>query len=314
MREILRRHDVDLIHVHNHMFDMALSGARLARQLGLPLVVTIHTIIKHSSSVLDFFLRSADRMLLKPLVIDRAEAVICPDENVRQYLAERFGRRDGFLVPYGIALASPSAEEVEQVRARYGLAGKRVIVSLGHMHAIRNRLDLIRALPSILLSVPQAVLVVVGAVADQAPVSLAQSLGLGDSVVFTGSQPHRLVPAFLALADLEAHWLNQDSPSRTSLGVASMEAMSAGKVVLAAANVNTFGPGVLESGRNVVIVEPGDPDRLARTIVDLLRDDGQRRRIGVEAAMTVAENFSWPRVAERTLDVYAAAARARSKR
>ncbi|MDQ3817297.1 MAG: glycosyltransferase [Acidobacteriota bacterium] len=116
------------------------------------------------------------------------------------------------------------------------------------LHEIRNRKDLIEALPGVLKKFPDTLLLVVGTVADQSPVQAARRLGISESVIFTGAVPHKEIPALLDLADIEAHWLTQDSPEKTSLGIASLEAMGAGKVVLSAANENTYGPGVLKNG------------------------------------------------------------------
>ena len=83
--------------------------------------------------------------------------------------------------------------------------------------------------------------------------TLARTLGVEDAVIFTGPVDHAAIPAFLALADVEGHWLNQDDPAKTSLGIASLEAMSAGKPILAAANPDTYGPGVLRDGENMFL-------------------------------------------------------------
>jgi len=82
------------------------------------------------------------------------------------------------------------------------------------------------------------------------------------------------------------------------------EAMGAGKVVLAAANEDTYGPEVLKNGRNIVLVEPGNPRQLARTIIELLSDEERCRAIGNEAYQTIKEHFSWDSVCDRTLDLY----------
>jgi len=170
--------------------------------------------------------------------------------------------------------------------------------------AHRNRLDLIRAFARLVELVPDAVLLVVGAVSDPAPALLADSLGLGDKVKFAGARPHAEIPGLLAIADLEAHWLNQDVPSRTSLGVASMEAMAAGRTVLTAANPDTFGPGVLENGHNFICVEPGRPEALAALMAELLRDEVRRERIGREARKTAERHFSWQSVTDLVQRVY----------
>ena len=80
--------------------------------------------------------------------------------------------------------------------------------------------------------------------------------------------------------------------------------MAAGRAVIAAANPDTYGRGVLRDGENVVIVERGRPDRLAAVLIGLLRDDARRERIGRAAHETVRQQFSWDAVCARTLDIY----------
>jgi 1,2-diacylglycerol 3-alpha-glucosyltransferase len=308
MLSILEEERVDVVHVHNHMFDMALNGAWLSRRLGIPFVVTIHTLIKHSNPIYNALLYPLDRFFLKWFVLGKADGIVCPDFNVQEYLRERFGR-EGVVIPYGIQLDPSPPGEAEKVCSEFHLAGKRVILSIGHVHALRNREDLIRAFPHVLRAVPEAVLVIVGNVTDALPEAIARELGVTDRVIFTGAQPRSRIPAFLELAELEAHWLNQDDPEKTSFGVASMEAMSQGKAILAAANPNTYGPGILENGRNVIVVDAGKPEALADTIVSLMKDKARRSEIGEAARQTAAEHFSWQSVGRRTIELYEASER-----
>ena len=305
---LLDRYRVEVVHVHNHMFDLALAGAVLARRTGRKLVVTVHTIIKHRRPLYDLLLGTADRLLLKRTVIDAAQGLLCPDCNVDRYVRARFGRQDGSLVPYGVDLpATVNPELVADLRREHQLAGRRVILSLGHVHSLRNRFDLVRAMPVVRQAIPEALLLVVGSLDDPAPAALAARLGVGDAVRFAGAQPHERIPAYRALAELEAHWLNQDEPEHTSLGLATMEAMLAGKCCLAAANVDTFGPGVLEDGRHFVVVRDRSPAGLGSSLVGLLRDPARVQAIGAQAAQLARSRFCWDAVVEATLAAYARA-------
>jgi glycosyltransferase involved in cell wall biosynthesis len=100
------------------------------------------------------------------------------------------------------------------------------------------------------------------------------------------------------------HFFYQDAREYTSLGIASLEAMAAGKVILAWANENTYGRGILRDRSNIVFVDPNEPTRLAQTIIDLLLDHQKRRQIGERATQTIKEHFSWGIVCSKTLEVY----------
>lgn len=305
IKHIIEQRNPDVLHLHNHMFDLAFSAVRIHRQNNKPLIITVHTVIKHARRIYNVFLYPSDRVFLKHVVMNQADAIICPDINTNHYVFDAFGKSNTALVPYGISVPeSPHNGLVERLRTEYHLDGKRIILSLGHVHAIRNRKDLIEALPGILKVFPNTVLLIVGTVADNFPKEWAHKLGVYKSVIFTGHVPHSDIPGFLELADLEAHWLNQDTKDKTSLGIASLEAMGSGKVVLAAANENTHGQGVLRNGENIILVEPENPDKLAQIIIHLLSDHEKRQAIGERARQVVQEHFSWDSVCSKTLEVY----------
>jgi len=306
IEKILRKHNPDIFHLHNHMFDLALSAVLMRKKLKKPLVTTLHTVIRHSQPIYNLVLLPADRVFLRRIVIDQSDLLIYPDINIKRYASEAFRREDGtVVVPYGINFhEKPKEEKIEQLRAKFDLAGKRIILSLGHVHDIRNRHDLIAAMPEVLRVFPDAALLIVGAISTTTPERLAYKLGVERSVIFAGAVPHEIVPGLLALAKLEAHWLNQEEPERTSLGIASLEAMAAGKVILSAANPNTYGDGILMDGENFVHVEPGKPTQLAQRIISLLGDDAKRQIIGFNARKTIVNHFSWDSVCEQTIQAY----------
>lgn len=305
IESILKSHDIDILHIHNHMFDMAFSGVVMKSRLNIPTVLTIHTVIKHSIGAFNFFLYPADRFFLRHTVVRRVSAVICPDENIKDYLREAFSRNDGSIIPYGISLPAHPGSEVEQeIVTRFSLKGRRIILSLGHVHALRNRLDLIRAMAAIRTKFPEVLLLIVGDVADQRPVNLVKQLALESNVVFTGKQPYAHIPVYHALAELESMWLDQADQGKNSLGIACMEAMLFGKPVLTMSNVDTFGKDVLVSGHNIVILRPGESKELANIIIDLLDHPDQTKSIGIMAKSLATEKFTWSKIVAQTLEVY----------
>jgi glycosyltransferase involved in cell wall biosynthesis len=287
------------------MFDLGFSAVLMKRRHEIPMVITLHTMIRHSRGIYNMILYPADRVFLRHAIVKRAERLICPDVNMEKYAEEAFAGSRRVLVPYGVSMPEgPDDGALQDLRNRYQLNGKRVILSLGHVIELRDRREVIRALPSILRAIPNVAVLIVGAESTDKPRRLAKELGVEDAVIFAGPVPHRQVKNYLALAELEMHFFHQDAREHTSLGIASLEAMAAGKVILAWANENTYGRGILKDGSNIVFVDPNEPARLAETVIDLLLDDQRRRAIGEKASQTIKENFSWESVCSKTLDVY----------
>ncbi len=305
IRNILETEKVDLVHVHNHMFDLALMGSLVKIWLGIPFVVTIHTMIKHANPLFNAILFPLDRFFLKFFVISRADGIVSPDVNMDRYMRERFDRQDSKIIPYGISLPTYPGEQIEkEIVQKFNLKDKRVILSLGHLHSLRNRMDLIKGLALIKDQFPDLKLVIVGGVMDQRPVQLVKELGLQNHVVFTGPQPHSVVPVFHKLAEIEAMWLDQDKNDLNSLGIACMEGMLAGKPVMAVANERTFGPGVLKNGQNVIILKSGNPQYVAEKITELFTDTAKGQAIGQSAQQIATKYFAWNGVADQHENLY----------
>lgn len=305
IENLLKQHNIQLLHIHNHMFDMALNGVLLKRRLKIPAVLTIHTVIQHSVRAFNLLLYPADRFFLRHAVVRRVDAVVCPDANIQNYLRQAFGRVDGKLVPYGISLPPHPGPEIEtDIIERFGLQGRRLILSLGNVNVFRNRLDLIRAMPEVRSRFPNVLLLIVGGIGDQRPVELVKQLGLEDNVLFTGAQPHEHMSVYHNLAEIEAMWLDQDEAGQNSIGIAGMEAMLSGKPILTVSNVDAFGPGVLTSGRNVVILKAGDHEGLAVILNDLLAHPEKSQQIGQSAQALARNLFTWPQIAAKTTALY----------
>ncbi|MCD4824484.1 MAG: glycosyltransferase family 4 protein [Phycisphaerae bacterium] len=305
IEKIFRRHRPDVIHLHNHMFDLSFAAARMRKQFRLPLAITIHTMIRHTNPLYNLLLYPADRIFLRCMVTQRADLLISPDCNMQMYVKEAFPTSPTVVVPYGInQLPEADPVVIERLRKKHNLRGKRMILSLGHVHEVRNRRDLISALPEVLKKFPDIVVVVVGTEATDTPRKLAKQLGVEGAVIFNGPAPYEEIPAYLALAELEAHLFYQDAAEKTSLGIASQEAMAAGKPIISAANPDSLGRGVLKHGENVYLVERGNPHSMAGAIIEILDDPDKRKRIGQAARQAIKDNFSWEVVCRKTLQAY----------
>ncbi|MUM76962.1 glycosyltransferase [Pseudodesulfovibrio sp. F-1] len=306
MRGVLESRNCQLLHVHNHMFDMAFHGALLSRKLKLPMVLTIHSIIRHPVPLYNTVLKAADSTLLKFAVVRRANAVVDLDNSCTRYLASRFGRNDGELIPLAVDLpAKADPVDVEMIRDKYGLKDKKVLLSVGHLHHLRNRLSLIRGFKMVLEAMPECKMLIVGARNYQPTIELVRELGLESHVIFTGKQPHHLIPAFMEACDVHSMWFDLDPEGRNSLANANIEAMYYGKPVMGMLDINAYGEGVLRDWENIVITPFRDPEpHIASSLLKLFRDPELAQSIGNNAREMALETFNWDRVTEKHQELY----------
>ncbi len=71
-------------------------------------------------------------------------------------------------------------------------------------------------------------------------------------------------------------------------------------------------PEVVVDGETGWLVPPGDEAALARALRGALADQARARRMGEAGRRRVEAHFSWDRIAERTLAVYADAIAAKA--
>lgn len=116
-------------------------------------------------------------------------------------------------------------------------------------------------------------------------------------LLFEGYISPEALPAYYHHADIFC----APSLGFESFGIVLLEAMAAGVPVVASDIVGYRA--VVASGRQGVLVPPGQPAELARSLGELLRNPQQRRAMGRQGQAT-ATYYSWERITGKILDVY----------
>lgn len=122
---------------------------------------------------------------------------------------------------------------------------------------------------------------------------LAGKLGLGRRVVFKGVVP----PAGVARL-MRGCLFYATTPRWESFGMSALEAMAAGKAVLASKRGGL--PEFAAGGRNALLVNPQDTRAVCGAILRLSADSALRKLLGAKAAGT-ALDYSWTGIAGKYL-------------
>jgi len=288
----------DLVHAHLGEDAAVLSVAlAAARRWETPLVVTVHLSPRHTLAVnglRSVFLRMVGGTM-EQLAIRRAAAVITLTERLAAAACASGVAADRVhVIPSGVRPALFGRPEAGSA-ARPAVAGSgRTVLFVGRLHRQKGVDVLVRAIP---LLPGDVRVVLVGDGPERARLCrLAADLGVADRVRVTGFVPHAQVPELLAGADVAV------LPSRyEELGTALVEAMAAGRPVVAAAVGGI--PELVRDRLDGRLVAPGDPAALAAALTEVL-DDPELAGSWAASARARVAGHDWALLARRTLEVY----------
>lgn len=284
----------DVVHAH-FTLDLGLVpiAAGVARAHRLPLVVTIHSSLRHTLEVRDRRTRAIQRGggAVEQWIERRADAVIALTARLRDRLVADGIEPDRLhVIPSGVEagrFAGPWPDDPLP-----GLARPR-IAFVGRVEPEKDVPTLLRAAARLRHA---ASVVVIGDGSQREPVArLAAELGLGDRVRVTGFVARDRVAAILAHCDALAQ------PSRMEeLGTGIVEGMYAGLPVV----VSDVGGVPVAHGRDGLRVRAGDPAAFAAAIDLLLGDDVLRARLATAGRQRAHAEHDADVLAGRVLEVY----------
>jgi glycosyltransferase involved in cell wall biosynthesis len=262
-------------------------------------VVTVHDLIYARFPEAHAGLRDKGMRVLVPQAVRRSDRVIVDSKSTRDDLVELLSvsPTDIDVVPLGLGRVrreQPLAER--EVRARFDLGERRVLLSLSAKRPHKNLLALIGAL-ALLPTEARPVLVLPGYPTEHEAQlrERASAAGVAGEVRFL---------SWISPEELEGLWGLAAAFVFPSLyegfGLPVLEAMARG-VPVACSNASSL-PEV--AGDAALLFDPHHEAAIAEALRRLLDDATLRERLRARGLARAAE-FTWERTARATLDSYA---------
>jgi len=292
----------DVIHQHGQFMDLTWATGAYARRRQIPVLLSIHTRLENPKAKYRHAFRFLDARLVAPRLRRVQPTLVVMDSYMEDYIHDRYEGcfRELVPIPVGVDPAWVRAGSAERGRELLGVApGTPVILSIGHVIPLRDRLGLVDALPGVLARHPDAVLAVVGRVYYDAFQKRAEELGVSHAVKSLGAVPKSDIPDLLAAAQVESHEQGE------GLGTATLESMAAGVPVVAWGRIDNF-PGIpMIDGSDIYMCEPGDVEGLTKRLNLALDDPAATAQVGQTASRIVDQHFDLERVLDAHVDVLA---------
>ena len=128
-------------------------------------------------------------------------------------------------------------------------------------------------------------------------------VGLERQVIFAGFIPDSQLPEIYANSDIFV-MASREIPGRLDLvegfGISFLEASASGLPVVAVRSGVV--PDAIRDGETGLLVNPNEPQDVARALHLLLTDNDLARKLGNEGRKWTENQMSWERVAERLLN------------
>lgn len=287
----LKRNGVHIVHLNNSilynhewMFAAKLAGVKC---------------VTHERGINDWYTASAKYFA------KRLDAVICISEAVRKNMHERgadFGNLTVIHNGLDPKVMNPGIAP-DVLRAAFGIDRDAVVIGMiGNIKLWKGQDTLIHAIARVRKKFPLVRCLLVGDTSpydreyEQTLHDLVALLGIDEHIVFTGFQPN--VADFLMMFDLVVHASVLPEP----FGRVILEAMACKKPVIGA-HAGAI-PEIVEEGKTGLTFPPGDSERLAEAIVDLIGDRERIRHFGDNGFTRLVNKFHIARNVEATQCLY----------
>jgi glycosyltransferase involved in cell wall biosynthesis len=195
--------------------------------------------------------------------------------------------------------SADAPEQARAFRARHRIAPDRKLVAqVSWITRDKGIGELLRAAVRVLAAAPDTLFVLAGDGGERdALQGLARSLGIADHVLWTGKLESPTKEGVFAAADVCC----QMSQWNEAFGASIAEAMSFARP-LVATRVGGI-PELVRDRETGFLVDRDDVPAMAAGILDLLRDDALRARMGQAGRRVAEERFDLARTVEQYLEI-----------
>jgi glycosyltransferase involved in cell wall biosynthesis len=275
----------------------------LLRELHMPIVTTLHTILEHPNS---------DQLKVLQEVVALSARVVVMSERGIEFLQRIYGVPEEKIdfIPHGIPDVPFTDSSFH--KDMFGVEGKMVLLSFGLLSSGKGIEDVISALPAIVAQYPNVVYLVVGATHPHVVRNegesyrlslhrLARDKGVEGNVIFYNR--------FVTLEELNQFISATDIYLTPYHNVAQITSgtlaytLGAGKAIIS--TPYWYAEEVLANERGVLIPFQ-DPAKLAEAVIDLLDNEAKRDAMRKRAYM-YGRHMIWSEVAQRYMESFESA-------
>lgn len=311
VQAFIAQHDIRYDMLHSHYWLSGWVALELQRLLEVPVVHMSHTLgyPKNAAAQQAWEQEPLRRLRVEHDVLKRSNALIAESPASKRYMIQEYGVEPTkvHVIPGGVDTAVFRPQDRLQARQALALTAEApLLLFVGRLQPLKGIDTFLRAAQIVRRQHPNLQVLIIGGGVDTQDEHEAQELrrlqaeaarlGLHQHVHFIKAQPQKLLAQYYAAADvfvMPSHY--------ESFGMVVLEAMACGTPVVAS-RVGGLTSTVV-SGYTGSLVPGGDWQAFAEAILRLLHAPEVREACG-QAGLRRAQAFTWPRIVERTIQLY----------
>ena len=282
--------DLDVVHVH-HPFLLGVTGRRLARRQGCPVVFTYHTRYEKYAHYVPLPSRLVQRVAVRLACrfADSADLIVAPSEHVAETLRGRGVRTPVAVIPTGVDLTLFAPGSRERARRRLGLPADGLIcLYTGRLDREKSLERVLDAFESVAAAVSTATLHLVGKGSHGQALQRRAAAGRArHRIVFHGGLAREALPDYYRAADL---FLFASETETQGLVLAEAHGCALPAVAVRASGVDE----VVLDGETGLLTK-AETGEMADAAIGLLLDAERRARMGQAARRLVEARFAAPK-------------------
>jgi D-inositol-3-phosphate glycosyltransferase len=295
-----------------HYFLSGIVGMDIKKKLGIPLVMTFHTLglMKNLVARSDEERESADRIRTEQQLVQESDQIIATSETDAQYIHYLYDgnpEKIAVLIPgVNLDLFKPT-DKIEAKKSVGASVDEKMILFVGRIEPLKGIDVLLYALKILLSAHPGmkvCVWIVGGDISGDTQEwskelrklsEIREELGIHTAVNFVGRKTQKELPAYYNAAELMV------MPSHyESFGITAVEAMASGVPV-----ITTDVTGVsklIDKDHANLITSANNPIGLAKRIITLLCNEEEYKEVSRSVAQNV-QDLSWDNAADHFTDL-----------
>jgi len=283
----LQRIDPDIVHVQS--FSIGIPAVISRKILRKPYVVW--------GRGSDIYTPWMFKDQISRLVIKNADAVIALTDDMKEKMVKIYNKHV-YVIPNGIDFSKFNNLSREDAKKRLKIKKYETIITfVGTLRDIKGVEYLVKAIKIIICKNKNIMLMLIGDGNEKEKLkTLIEKLNLEKHISFVGKVKNEEIPLYMAISDVFVlPSLSEGFPNVV------LEAMASGLPIIASSVGGV--PGIITDGENGFLVEPRNPEQIAKNVFLLLKDSLLRNKIS-QNNKEKAKDYSWENVVLQLEEVY----------